>query len=185
MAKNTMTVKDFAVKYKVSAQEIIKELNSQGIDTPKAEASKIPEDMIELIDAYFDDLYTVEAAVSSAVAKKVAGGSGKKNPPKRSNVEMTQQVRSKGKGKGKSGSDSSSEKDKTVVLSTPILVKDLADAVGKKPNELIMDLIKLGELAGINQPVSESNARKLCATYGYDLEIGSAALNFFKKLHLK
>ena len=26
MAKNTMTVKDFAVKYKVSSQEIIKEL---------------------------------------------------------------------------------------------------------------------------------------------------------------
>ena len=62
MAKNTMSVKDFAVKYKVSSLEIIKELNSQGIDTPKGETSKIPEDMIELIDAYFDDLYTVEAA---------------------------------------------------------------------------------------------------------------------------
>ena len=52
MAKTTMTVKDFSVKYKVSAQEIIKELNSQGIDTPKGDSSKIPEDMIELVDAY-------------------------------------------------------------------------------------------------------------------------------------
>ena len=102
MAKNTMSVKDFAVKYKVSSQEIIKELNSQGIDTPKGETSKIPEDMIELIDAYFDDLYTVEAAVSSAVARKVSGGnSGKKTPSKRSGVEMTQQVKTKGKGKSK------------------------------------------------------------------------------------
>ena len=176
MAKNTMSVKDFAVKYKVSSQEIIKELNSQGIDTPKGETSKIPEDMIELIDAYFDDLYTVEAAVSSAVARKVSGGnSGKKTPSKRSGVEMTQQVKTKGKGKSKSDGSSGSEKSKTIVLSVPLLVKDLAEAVGKKPNELIMDLIKLGELASINQPVSENNAKKLCANYGFELEIGSAA----------
>ena len=176
MAKNTMTVKDFAVKYKVSSQEIIKELNSQGIETPKAEASRIPEDMIELIDAYFDDLYTVEAAVSSAVAKKVSGGnSGKKNPPRRSGVEMTPQVKNNKGKKNKNTEDGSGNKGKTVVLPVPLLVKDLADAVGKKPNELIMDLIKLGELAGINQPVSEANARKLCANYGFELEIGNAA----------
>ena len=93
-----MSVKDFAVKYKVSSLEIIKELNSQGIDTPKGETSKIPEDMIELIDAYFDDLYTVEAAVSSAVARKVSGGNSGKKGQRRSGVEMTQQVKTKGKG---------------------------------------------------------------------------------------
>ncbi|MBE6394398.1 MAG: translation initiation factor IF-2 [Lentisphaerae bacterium] len=174
MAKNTMTVKDFAVKYKVSSQEIIKELNSQGIDTPKGETSKIPEDMIELIDAYFDDLYTVEAAVSSAVAKKVSGGNSGKKGQRRSGVEMTQQVKNKGKGKGKENASSDS-KGKTITLPVPLVVKDLADAVGKKPNEVIMDLIKLGELAGINQPVSEANAKKLCANYGFTLEIGSAA----------
>ena len=174
MAKNTMTVKDFAVKYTVSSQEIIKELNSQGVDTPKGETSKIPEDMIELIDAYFDDLYTVEAAVSSAVAKKVSGGNSGKKGQRRSGVEMTQQVKTKGKGKGKdtAGSDN---KGKTITLPVPLVVKDLADAVGKKPNEVIMDLIKLGELAGINQPVSEANAKKLCANYGFTLEIGNAA----------
>ena len=173
MAKNTMTVKDFAVKYNVSSQEIIKELNSQGVDTPKGESSKIPEDMIELVDAYLDDLYTVEADVSSAVAKKVASGGGKKNPPRRSGTEK-EQFKNAPKNKGKAKSENSS-KDKNITLSVPLLVKDLADAVGKKPNELIMDLIKLGELAGINQPVSEANAKKLCANYGYTLEIGSSS----------
>ena len=170
MAKNTMTVKDFSVKYKVSVQEIIRELNSQGIDTPKGETSKIPEDMIELIDAYFDDLYTIEAAVSSAVAKKVSGGNSKKGQ-RRSGVEMTQQVKTKGKERPAA----ESSKGKTITLPVPLVVRDLAEAVGKKPNELIMDLIKLGELAGINQPVSEANARKLCASYGFELEIGGAA----------
>ena len=172
MAKTTMTVKDFSVKYKVSAQEIIKELNTQGIDTPKGESSKIPEDMIELIDAYFDDLYTVEAAVSSAVAKKVSGNNGKKVQNRRSGVEMTQQVKTKGKGKAKDAGNDGAQ-GKTITLSVPLVVKDLADAVGKKPNELIMDLIKLGELASINQPVSEANAKKLCAGYGFTLEISS------------
>ena len=51
-------------------------------------------------------------------------------------------------------------------------MKTLAEAVGKKPNELITDLIKLGELAGINQPISEANAKKLCRNYGIELVIG-------------
>ena len=175
MAKKSVTVKDFADKYKVSQQEIIRELNGQGIETPKAGASRIPEDMIELIDAYFDDLYTVEAQVSSAVAKRVSGeNASRKGGQKRSGAEMTPQVRnSKGK-KGRESGDSSGS-SKVVRLSPPFLVKDLAEAVGKKPNELIMDLIKLGELAGINQPVSETNARKLCSGYGFAFEVGSAA----------
>ena len=183
MPKNTMTVKDFADKYKVSQQEIIKELNGQGIETPKAGASKIPEDMIELIDAYFDDLYTVEAAVSSAVAKRVSGGgdSGRKGAQKRSGAETAPQGKNaKGKGKGR-GDGSAQAQDKVVRLTPPFVVKDLAEALGKKPNELIMDLIKLGELAGINQPVSEANARKLCAGCGYAFEIGSAEAPAEKK----
>ena len=45
--------------------------------------------------------------------------------------------------------------------------------MGKRPNELITDLIKLGELAGINQAISEANAKKLCAGYGIELTIGA------------
>jgi len=173
MAKNTMTVKDFADKYKVSQQEIIRELNGQGIETPKAGASKIPEDMIELIDAYFDDLYTVDAQVSAAVAKRVSGeNSSRKGAQKRSGAEMTPQVKN-ARGKKTRGAEDSSGASQVVRLSPPFLVKDLAEAVGKKPNELIMDLIKLGELAGINQPVSEANARKLCSGYGFGFEVGS------------
>ena len=173
MTKKTMTVKDLASKYMVSAQEIIKELNGQGIDTPKAENSKIPEDMIELVDAYFDDLYNLEeAAVSSAVAKKVSGGNNKKQP-RRSGVENTQQPKTKtksSKNKNAGGGDS----DTTVYFSGPLVVKDLAEALGKKPNELIMELIKLGELASINQAVSEANARKICEAFGFNLELSAA-----------
>ena len=79
------------------------------------------------------------------------------------------------KGKESSRAESTSAAPDAITLSSPVVVKDLAEALGKRPNEVIMDLIKLGELAGINQPVSEANARKLCANYGFELEIGSAA----------
>ena len=72
------------------------------------------------------------------------------------------------------GARSSAPAGGKVTLSSPVIVKNLAEAVGRKPNEVISDLIKLGELAGINQPISEANARKLCRSYGFELELGSA-----------
>ncbi len=63
---------------------------------------------------------------------------------------------------------------KTVQVAAPVIVKDLAEALGKRPNEIITELMKFGELAGINQAVSEANAIKLTARYGMTLEISSA-----------
>ena len=76
MAK--LTVKDLAQKYGVSAQEIIRELSGQGIDVDKAEKSVIPEDMAELVDAFFDDLYNAEDTHVIS-GKRSSGGNGKKS----------------------------------------------------------------------------------------------------------
>ena len=51
-----LKVKDLAETYKVSVEEIIAELTRQGISV-KAASSQIPEDMVELVEAFFDDLY--------------------------------------------------------------------------------------------------------------------------------
>ena len=56
-----LKVKDLAETYKVSTDEVIAELTRQGI-TVKAASSQIPEDMVELVEAYFDDLYHGEEA---------------------------------------------------------------------------------------------------------------------------
>ena len=71
---NKLYVKDLAKKYGVSFKEIILELNKQGIETPKAENSQIPEDMAELVELFFADLYDQgEAAVSKLVEKDKRG----------------------------------------------------------------------------------------------------------------
>ena len=180
----TTTVFDFAKKYGVSSKEIIRELNELGIETPQAEKSVIQPDMLELAEDYLAELYeTDENAlnVSDAARKRTEserrGGSGAKKGGTGAKEGSVSGASRNGRKKGhddanKGGNAAAPAGDSEITLPSPIIVKALAEAVGKKPNELITDLMKLGELAGINQPVSEANARKLCANYGFKLTIG-------------
>ncbi|NMD87608.1 translation initiation factor IF-2 [Victivallis vadensis] len=169
-----LKVKEIAKQYGVSAKEIIEELAGQGIETPQAENSVIPDDMVELVEAYFADLFEQEAEApvdkkavkkgpkKASSTKKEEPGRGGKNRPQPQKPSTTSSA----------SASSSAVVDGKLTLPAPIIVKTLAEAVGKKPNELITDLIKLGELAGINQPISEANAKKLCRNYGIELVIG-------------
>ena len=169
-----LKVKEIAKQYGVSAKEIIEELAGQGIETPQAENSVIPDDMVELVEAYFADLFEQEAEApvdkkavkkgpkKASSTKKEEPGRGGKNRPQPQKPSTTSSA----------STASSAVVDGKLTLPAPIIVKTLAEAVGKKPNELITDLIKLGELAGINQPISEANAKKLCRNYGIELVIG-------------
>ena len=130
--------------------------------------------MVELVEAYFADLFEQEAEApvdkkavkkgpkKASSTKKEEPGRGGKNRPQPQKPSTTSSA----------SAASSAVVDGKLTLPAPIIVKTLAEAVGKKPNELITDLIKLGELAGINQPISEANAKKLCKNYGIELVIG-------------
>ena len=167
-----LKVKDIAKQYGVSTKSIAAALEEQGIPVPDAENSVIPDDMVELVESYFADLYGQDDPVDEGKKGSSRKGGRKAGAPKREEAPRG------GKG-GRVGREpasaaaASSGKGGKVTLSSPIIVKALAEAVGKKPNEVIADLIKLGELAGLNQAVSEANAKKLCAGYGYELVIGA------------
>lgn len=60
-----------------------------------------------------------------------------------------------------------------IILESPIIVKVLAEAVNKKPNVIISDLMKFGELANLNQAISDATAKKLCKHYGLELVIAN------------
>lgn len=167
-----LKVKDIAKQYGVSTKSIAAALKEQGIPVPDAENSVIPDDMVELVESYFADLYGQDDPVDEGKKGASRKGGRKAGAPKREEAPRG------GKG-GRAGREpapaaaASTGKGGKVTLSSPIIVKALAEAVGKKPNEVIADLIKLGELAGLNQAVSEANAKKLCAGYGYELVIGA------------
>ncbi len=62
----------------------------------------------------------------------------------------------------------------SVTLASPVIIKNLAEALGKKPNEVISELMKLGELASINQAISDATAKKLCKKFGFELKLDAA-----------
>ena len=172
MSSKALTVKDLAAKYGVSAKLIAAELVRQGVTVDKAEKTKIPEDMTDLIESFFDDLYGQQD--EEALLPK---GGKRSNAPKKGSGRR-EEVAFKDNSSKNSHSSAAQEKSaasdgNTITLSSPIVVKTLADAIGRKPNEVLTDLIKLGELSGINKTVSDTNAKKICAAAGFELVIGT------------
>ncbi len=55
---------------------------------------------------------------------------------------------------------------KEIHLKAPITVRDLAEALGKKPNELVGTLMMMSVFATINQVVEIEIVEKVCAKYG-------------------
>ena len=66
---------------------------------------------------------------------------------------------------------------KEIHVKAPVIVKNLAEVMNKKPNELISELMKLGELASINQSISDDVAAKICKNFGFKLCIDHRAKN--------
>jgi len=58
-----------------------------------------------------------------------------------------------------------------ITLKPPIIVRELAEQLKKKPFQLIADLIELKVMANVNQAIDETIAQKLCAKYGFKFEV--------------
>jgi translation initiation factor IF-2 len=58
-----------------------------------------------------------------------------------------------------------------ITLKPPIVVRDLAEQLKKKPFQLIADLMELNVFANVNQSIDETVAQRLCAKYGYVFEV--------------
>jgi translation initiation factor IF-2 len=56
-------------------------------------------------------------------------------------------------------------------MKPPIVVRDLADKLGRKPFQLIADLMELKVMANVNQAVDEKTAQQLSAKYGFRFEV--------------
>ncbi len=54
-----------------------------------------------------------------------------------------------------------------IAMKPPIIVRDLADEMKRKPFQLIADLMALNVFANINQSIEEPVAREICAKHGF------------------
>ena len=62
-----------------------------------------------------------------------------------------------------------------ITMKPPIVVRDLAEQMKRKPFQLIADLMQMGIFANVNQAVDEPVAVKLCAKHGFKFEIEKRA----------
>lgn len=60
---------------------------------------------------------------------------------------------------------------KVLSMKPPIVVRDLATAMNRKPFQVIADLMELKVIANVNQAVDEDVARQVCAKHGFRFEI--------------
>jgi translation initiation factor IF-2 len=58
-----------------------------------------------------------------------------------------------------------------ITLKPPIVVRELAEQLKRKPFQLIADLMELGVFANVNQSIDEQVAQKICAKYGFRFEV--------------
>ena len=72
-----LTVKELAKRYGVASRDIVRELNEQGIETGDSVDSVIPEDMQELVESYFSDLYDSDEIQVRNSDKRSAKNQGK------------------------------------------------------------------------------------------------------------
>ncbi len=59
---------------------------------------------------------------------------------------------------------------KIISIKPPIVVRELAENLGRKPFQLIADLMGLGVFANLNQSIDEGITARLCAKYGFKFE---------------
>ena len=60
---------------------------------------------------------------------------------------------------------------KLLSLKQPLNVRDLAEALNRKPFQLIADLMELNVFATVNQAIDEFIAKQICAKHGFRFEI--------------
>jgi translation initiation factor IF-2 len=58
-----------------------------------------------------------------------------------------------------------------ITLKPPIIVRDLAEQLKRKPFQLIADLMEVGVFANVNQSIDEEVAQRICAKYNFRFEV--------------
>jgi translation initiation factor IF-2 len=61
--------------------------------------------------------------------------------------------------------------DQIITLKSPIVVRELAEKLNRKPFQVIADLMEMNVFATVNQAIDELTAKKVCGKYGFRFEL--------------
>lgn len=183
MATTPVKVSTFAVKYGLTSKEVLKELAAQGYENIRTATNNIPAEDLPLIESYFDELMEKRnpqhALIEEVEARMESRSGGQQKNKKRSGEEQNQGGKHD-KNFGKGGKFHSRENNSSaeapaaggeIHIKPPVVVKALAEAMGKRPNEVISSLMMMNVLASINQTIDTEIAQKVAEKMGFTLVV--------------
>ena len=183
MATTPVKVSTFAVKYGLTSKEVLKELAAQGYENIRTATNNIPAEDLPLIESYFDELMEKRnpqhALIEEVEARMESRSGGPQKNKKRSGDEQNQGGKHD-KNFGKGGKFHSRENNSSaeapaaggeIHIKPPVVVKALAEAMGKRPNEVISSLMMMNVLASINQTIDTEVAQKVAEKMGFTLVV--------------
>lgn len=187
MATTPIKVKAFADKYGLTSKEVLKELAAQGYENIRTASNNIPAEDLPLIESYFDELMEKRnpqnALIEEVESRMESRSGGQTKNKKRSGEEQNQGgKRDKNFGKGgkfpprdnnNGGNADAPAAGGEIHIKPPVVVKALADAMGKRPNEVISSLMMMNVLASINQTIDTEVAQKVAEKMGFTLVVDS------------
>lgn len=150
-----LRVYELARELGLSSGELLELLHGEGIEA-KSHASSMDEETADLVRQHVMSQRREEAAVREVDAEvdaeaEVAGAVEE--------VEEAEEDLEDEEGPEPGG--------KEIHLKPPVVVRDLAAALGKKPNEVIGQLMMMNVFASITQVVEVDVVEKVCERYGY------------------
>lgn len=153
-----LRVYELARELGLSSKELLELLHEEGVEA-KSHASTIEVDMAELVREHVMAQRRGESlAREPAEAEKPAASAPEETPAEPTEEpEAAEAVAEETEAAG----------DMEIHLKPPVVVRDLATALGKKPNEVIGQLMGMGVFASIANVVDVDVARKVCERYGY------------------
>jgi translation initiation factor IF-2 len=147
-------VYELARELGLTSKELIELLSKEGVEV-KSHASTIEDEYADLVR---DQVIGQRTAVTKEKKEEAA-------PP--APVEEKAAV-------AEDAADEAEEEEEAAVdgteihLKPPITVRDLAKALGRKPNEIIGQLMTMNVFATINQVIEPDTAEKICSRYGFE-----------------
>jgi translation initiation factor IF-2 len=149
-----MRAHELAKELGVSTKELIETLHSIGVDV-KSHMSAIDPVAVELLREHY-------------------GKGSTPKPQKKEEVRPPSHTEAEAGGRSQQPSTKSDALDvsgKTITVRGHIIVREMAQALGIKPNQLITELMSLNVLASINERIDITTARRIAEKHGFTLRI--------------
>ena len=145
-------VYDLARELGLSNKELIELLAEEGLEV-RSHSSTIEEDIAELVREHVFTARREQAVREQGEEERLAGA-------------LSQVT---GAAAARAPSEEIGAGDLPEIhLKPPVVVRDLAEALGRKPNELVGELMTMNVFAAINQVVENDVVAKLCTRHGYE-----------------